>query len=278
MKTLITLIFSSLAFFSSAAAQTSFAYLSDLKLGANPTVQAYNMELVKPSVAVARGQIPSSDARHYKMVFLDQLNDFQTLKVSPKASVTLLIFPNLTPKTASLEHLRLMLNGDDALPSEFEVGNTFKYTLTNQVITSITQINTRTVTGVFEQAVMISIGKTFRPLKLVLNFVNIYTTKREARRVGKIISDNYPPSWIISDQNSLLRSFKLAQNGRIILFSSTIPLIEGCLSGVDATLAQLEKGLNGKGTGWDFPDLPFWATISDVTNEVLELRQTYGGC
>ena len=267
MKTLITLILSSLALFSNAAAQSSYAYLSDLKLGANPTVEADNMELVKPSVAVARGRIPSSDARHYKMLFSDRVKGFETLKISPKASVTLLTFPNLAPKTASLEHLRLMVSGDDALPSEFEVGYVFKYTLTNNVVTNIAQVNTRAVTGVYEQGVFISKKTTFRPLNLVLNFIDVYTTEREMRRDGKTMENN-PGGLSISDKNPLLRSFKLARQGRIKLLTTNLEY-------ADATLAQLEVGLSGSGSGWDFSEIYFYATISDVTNEVLELKQGY---
>ena len=73
---------------------------------------------------------------------------------------------------------------------------------------------------------------------------------------------------MISDKSSLLRSFKLAKNGRIILLVSM-------LGYADATLAQLETGLDGTGDGWDYPDRSFWATISDVTGEVLELKQNY---
>lgn len=267
MKKLLTLILSSLAFFSSAAAQSSYAYLSDLKLGANPTVQADVTELVKPSVAVARGRIPSSDARHYKMLFSDRVKGFETLKVSPKASVTLLTFPSLIAKTASLEHLRLMVSGDDALPSEFQIGYVFKYTLTNNVVTNITQVNTRAVTGVFEQGVFISKATSFRPLNLMLNFIDVYTTEREMRRDGKTMENN-PSGLSISDKNPLLRSFKLAQQGRIKLLTTNLEY-------ADATSAQLEVGLSGRGSGWDFSETYFYATISDVTNEVLELKQGY---
>lgn len=267
MKTLMTLLVSSLALFSSAAAQSSYAYLSDLKLGANPTVQADNTELVKPSVAVARGRLASTDARHYKMLFLDRVKGFETLKISPKARVTLLTFPNLVPKTASLEYLRLMVSGDDALPSEFEIGYVFKYTLTNNVVASVTQVNTRAVTGVFEQGVFISKKTVFRPLNLVLNFVNVYTTEREMRRDGQTMETN-PSGLIISDKNPLLRSFKLAQSGRIKLLKSNSEY-------VNATSAQLEAGLGGRGSGWDFSENYFYATISDVTNQVLELKQGY---
>ncbi len=266
MKKLLILFVSSLALCSSAAASSQYAYLTDFK--SNLTIQADNTELVKPSVAVARGRLPSSDARHYKMIFSDQVKGFETLKISPKASVTLLTFPSLAPKSTSLENLRLMLNDDEALPSEFERSYIFKYTLTGKIVTSIAQVNTRALTGVYEQAVLISKKSNISARKFVLDFVNVYTTNREMRRAGQTMDDN-PGGLSISNTNPLLRNFNLAKNAQIKLLKTVGETF-------NATLAQLEAGLNGQGTGYFFSwETHFNATISDITSEILELRQGY---
>ncbi len=266
MKKLMLFLVSSLLFFSGAAANSQYAYLTDFKT--NLTIQADTTELVKPSVAVARGQLPSGDARHYKMIFSDRVKGFETLKISPKAKVTLLTFPSLAPKATSLENLRLMLSGDEALPSEFERSYIFKYTQTGKIVTSIAQVNTRAVTGVFEQAVLISKKSNISARKFVLDFVNIYTTSREMQRAGQTMDDN-PGGMSISNTNPLLRTFSLAKSGRIKLLKTVGEYF-------NATLAQLEAGLNGQTLGYFFSwETHFYATISDVTNEMLELKQGY---
>ncbi len=269
MKKLFLLLVSSYFFFSSATAQTQFAYLSELNIkGSSITLKADATELVKPSVAVARGQLPKAWARHYKMIFSDSAKGFATLNVSPKAKVTLLTFPNLAPKITSLENLRLMLSGDEALPSEFERSYIFQLIQSNNIVTSISQVNTRAVTGVYEQAVLIAKQSKISAGKFVLDFVNIYTTDREMRREGQSMNDN-PSGLYISNTNPLLRTLNFSSNGQI-------QLLKNASDYSNVNLKDLEAGLNGKEFGWTFSwETYFYATISDVTNEILELRQGY---
>jgi hypothetical protein len=258
---LIAIVFLS----SSAFAQSEYAVLSKLE---NNTIQTDKVELVTPQVAVSRGAIPASDARHYKQVFSNQNPQLRQYKVSPQAKVTLLTFPNLTPKTASLETLKQQLEFNERLPSEFFGGDLFALTISSGTITAFSQVNTRAVTGVYQQAVLISKQSTFNPFRLVLDFVNAYSTNREMARIGKTMEDA-PGGLYISNTNPALRTFNFAKNGRIKLLKSVGEYI-------NATPADLQAGLNGKNFGWGFDwDTYFQTLISDVSGEVIELEQGY---
>lgn len=251
---------------SSAFAQNEYAVLS--KLVGN-TIQKGKVELITPQVAVSRKVIPASDARHYKMVFANQNPALRQYALSPNAKVTLLTFPNLAPKAATLATLKLQLENSEQLPSEFFGGSLFQITLAKNTITAISEVNTRAITGVFEQAVYLSKQSTFNPFKLVLDFVFAYTTEREMQRDGQKMEDN-PSGLYISNNNPGLRTFAFAKNGRIRLLKNPSEYVN-----VSAT--DLQAGLNGtKEFGWGFSwDTHFYASISDVTGEVLELRQGY---
>jgi hypothetical protein len=252
-------------FVSSAAAQTQYAILSEFEKN---TLQADHVDLVSPKIAVSRGDIRAADARHFKAVFSNQNPLLRTYKVSPKASVSLLTFPSLIAKNTSLENLRLMLSNSDDLPSEFETTPIFALSLSNGVITAIKQVNTRVFTGVYEQAVLFSKKTVFNPLKLLLDFVNVYGSDREMRRVGQSMNDN-PGGLMISNTNAALRKFNFAKDGRIRLLKSASEFSY-------VTPKELEAGLNGKDFGWLFGwETYFYAIISDLTGEVFELRQGY---
>jgi hypothetical protein len=270
MNTLFSIMLAVLfALGSSALAETRFAYLSDLGKEANVwQVQADYVDLVTPKVAVARGAIAAVDARQYKAVLSNQNTMLRDLRVISTARVTLLTFPGLTTKSANLTRLQQMLDGDEALPSEFETGKLFKLTIERGAITAFEQVNTRALTGVYEQAVLITKKTTFSPPKFVLNFVNVYTSDREMRRAGTSMESN-PAGIYISNSNPTLRTFKLAKNGRVRLLKTAGEY-------VNATLKQLQDGLNGQALGWPLNwDTYFQTVISDVTGEILELRQGY---
>ena len=267
MKRILTFLIVLLA--ASAHAQPQYAELVKLERNGNTwTVQADYVDLVTPQEAIKRNAIRAVDARQYKMVFSNQNPRLRQLSLRPDAKISLLTFPNLTAKTATIPNLKQMLEGSEALPSEYEVGKVFALQLRGDTITGIEQVNTRAVTGVFEQAVLISRQTTFKPLKLVLDFVNAYTTDREMRRDGKTMEDN-PAGLMISNRSPELRRFEFSRQGRIRLLKDASEYGE-------FTVAQLEAGLNGQRFGWVFDwDTYFYATISDVTGEVLELRQGY---
>ena len=267
MKKLFTQFVVGLAFFgfSSAVAQTQYAILSNFEKN---TLQADHVDLVSPKVAVSRGEIPAIQARQFKAVFSNQNPLIRSYVVSPKASVSLLTFPSLTAKTTTLENLRLMVSNSDDLPSEFESTPIFALSISGGVVTAIKQVNTRVFTGVYEQAVLISKKTVFNPLKLVLDFVNVYGSDREMRRVGQTMNDN-PGGLMISNTNAALRNFNFAKDGRVRLLKSASEFMF-------VTPKELEAGLNGKDFGWLFDwETYFYAIISDVTGEVFELRQGY---
>ncbi len=270
MKTLLSLMIAALlALSSSALAQTRFAYLSDLEKQINTwRVQADYVDLVMPKVAVARSAIAANSARHYKAVLSNQNAMLRDLRVDSNARVTLLTFPSFATKGANLTRLQQMLDGDEALPSEFESGTLFKLTIQRDVITVFEQVNARALTGVYEQAVLITRKTTFALLRFVLDFVNVYTSDREMRRDGTSLQSN-PAGIYISNNNPALRTFTLAKNGRVRLLKTAGEY-------VNATLKQLQDGLNGQASGWPLNwDTYFYATISDITGEILELRQGY---
>ncbi len=270
MKKYLILLLSSLTFLgitSSATAQTQYAYLNKLE---KLSLQTDNVDLVAPNVAVSRGVIPVTDARHYKMVFANQNPALRTYTLTAKTTVSLLTFPNLAAKTTSLENLRLMIDNSESLPSEFDTSsNIFALTLSGNTVSKIVQVNTRAVTGVFDQAVYISKQSSISALKFMLDFVYAYTTEREMKRDGQTMNDN-PGGLYISNNNPALRSFSLAKNGRI-------RLLKNAGEYVTATPKQLEDGLNGKSEGFYYFtwETHFEATISDVTGEILELKQGY---
>ena len=265
MKKLLLICLSSLAVFSTAAAQVQYAQLANFK---GNTIQADFIDLVTPQVAVSRQTIPASDAVHYKAVFSNQNTQLRDFALSPKATVTLLTFPSLAPKNTTLENLRLLLENSDLLPSEFEISSIFALKITGTTITSLTQVNTRAVTGVFEQGVLISKKTIFNPLTLRLDFIYMYSSQREMKRDGQTM-DNNPGGLYISNNNPALRSFAFAQSGRIRLLKNASEYII-------VTPQQLEAGLNGRDFGWLFSwETYFYATISDKTGQVLELRQGY---
>ncbi|MFN3265446.1 MAG: hypothetical protein ACK41E_01270 [Deinococcales bacterium] len=251
---------------SSALAQSEYAILS--KLVGN-TIQADKVELVTPQVAASRGAIPASDARHYKKVFVNQNPALRQYTISAKVKVTLLTFPNFVPKTTTLATLKLQLENSEKLPSEFLGGNLFALTLSGNSITAIREVNTRAITGVFEQAVLIARQTTFNPFRLVLDFVFVYSSEREMRRDGQSM-EQHPAGLYISNNNPALRSFAFAKDGRILLLKNV-----GAYISVGSS--DLRAGLDGtKEFGWGFDwNTPFQASISDVSNEVLELRQIY---
>ena len=267
MKKVFTQLLIGLAFlgFSSAVAQTQYAILSNFEKN---TLQADHVDLVSPKIAVSRGEITAVQARHHKAVFSNQNPLLRTYSVSPKASVSLLTFPSLTAKNTSLENLRLMVSNSDDLPSEFESTPIFALSISNGTITAIKQVNTRAITGVYEQAVLISKQTVFNPFKLVLDFVNVYGSEREMRRVGQTMNDN-PGGLMISNTNAALRTLNFAKDGRIRLLKSASEFMF-------VSPKQLEAGLNGKDFGWGFDwGTYFYAIISDVTGEIFELRQGY---
>jgi hypothetical protein len=267
MKKLFTQFLVGLAFFgfSSAAAQTQYAILSNFEKN---TLQADHVDLVTPKIAVSRGEITAIQARQFKAVFSNQNPLLRSYSISPKASVSLLTFPNFASKNTTLENLRLMVSNSDDLPSEFESTPIFALSISNGTIMAVKQVNTRVMTGVYEQGVLISKQTVFNPLKLMLDFVNVYSTDREMRRVGQSMNDN-PGGLMISNTNAALRSFNFAKDGRIRLLKSASEFMF-------VTPKDLEAGLNGKEFGWTFDwDTYFYAIISDVTNEVFELRQGY---
>jgi hypothetical protein len=262
MKKILIALF---LFCSSAYAQSEYAELFNLEKN---TIQADRVELVTPQVAVSRGVIASSDARQYKMVFANQNTQRRSYSISPKVSISLLTFPNLTPKTATLETLKQQITYDEKLPSEFWGGQLFALTLSGTTITAIREVNTKALTGVYVQAVILSKQTTFNPFKLVLDFVFAYSTEREMKRDGKTMQDN-PGGLYISNNNPALRTFMFAKSGRIELLKSA-----GEYIGVTAT--DLKAGLEGKDFGWGFGwETHFYATISDLTGEVFVLRQGY---
>jgi hypothetical protein len=265
--TLILLII--LAANSSAAAQTQYAYLSELeRTPSGWRVQADYVDLVTPKVAVSRGAIAASDARHYKAVFSNQSNKQRFLTVSSSATAKLLTFPSLAPKNAKLETLGQMLNGSEDLPSEFEAGSLFALKFKGSSVVAFSQVNARAVTGVYDQGVLISKKTVFSSRRFVLDFVNVYTSEREVQRDGKTGID-MPSGLYISNNNLALRTFNLSPTGRI-------KLLKNAGQSFNATLAQLEAGLNGQDFGWRFDwENYFYAQISDITGEILELRQGY---
>jgi hypothetical protein len=267
MKKLFLLLISSylLSTPAMAAQIKQFAILSAFE---KLSLQADHVDLVSPKIAVSRGEIPASQARQFKAVFSNQNPKQRTYVINPKASVALLTFPSLTPKNTSLENLRLMLSGSDKLPSEFEITPIFELTISNGIVSRISQINTRIYTGVYEQAVLISKQTVFNPFKLTLDFVNVYGSEREMRRVGQSMNDN-PGGLMISNTNATLRTFKFAKDGRIRLLRSASEFMY-------VSPKELEAGLNGQSFGWLFSwETYFYAIISNVTNEVFELRQGY---
>jgi hypothetical protein len=253
-------------FCSSAFAQTEYAEL--FKLEKN-TVQADKVELVTPQVAVSRGVIAVGDARQYKMVFANQNTQRRTYTISPKVSITLLTFPNLTPKTATLETLKQQISYDEKLPSEFWGGQLFALTLSGSAITAIREVNQKAITGVYKQAVYISKQSTFSPFKLVLDFVFAYSTEREMKRDGKTMQDN-PGGLYISNNNPALRTFAFAKNGKI-------ELLKNAGEYITVSTLDLQAALNGtKEFGWSMGwETHFYATISEVTGEVFVLQQGY---
>jgi hypothetical protein len=259
---------------SSAYAQTQYALLNPIEArGDALTVQADYVDLVSSAVGVSRGAIPASDARHYRRVFSNQNKQLRRLTLSAKVRVTLLTYPSLAPKTASLDALQQMLENDEALPSEFETlwaeARVFALELNGAVVTSIAQVNPRAVTGVYTQAVRISKNSGFvTGAKLLLDFVEVFTSEREMRRVGQTMEQN-PAGILVSNRNPQLRGFTLAATTRIRVLKNAGEYIA-------VTPKQLEAGLNGQDFGWRFDgDTPFTARLSDVTNTVLELRQVY---
>jgi hypothetical protein len=250
---------------SSAYAQSEYAKIWGLEKN---TIQINQISLVTPQVAVSRGLIPATDARHYKKVFTNQNPEKIEYTLSPKVKITLLTFPNQKPKVTSLDNLKLQVNRSEKLPSEFWAGDTFQITRSGKAVTAITEVNTRAVTGVYQQAVVISKQTSFNPLKLMLDFVFLYGENREMKRDGKTMEDA-PGGLYVSNNNPALRSFVFAKDGRI-------QLLKNAGEYASVTAADLKAGLEGKDFGWSFDwDTPFYATISDVTAEVLELRQVY---
>jgi hypothetical protein len=253
-------------FFSNAFAQSEYAELFNLEKN---TVQVDKVELVKPQVAVSRGVIAAADARQYKMVFANQNTQRRTYTISPKVSISLLTFPNLTPKIATLEILKQQITFNEKLPSEFWGGQLFALTLSGNTITAIREVNQRAVTGVYRQAVYLSKQTTFNPLKLVLDFVFAYTTEREMKRDGKTMDDN-PGGLYISNNNPALRTFQFAKDGKI-------ELLKNAGEYVTVSSADLQAALNGtKEFGWGMSwQTHFYATISEVSAEVFVLQQGY---
>jgi hypothetical protein len=265
----ILLILSSLLLFATGVQAQQYAELSKLeRKGSVWTIQADYVDLVTPKVAVARGTIPASDARHYKAVFSNQNPQQREFTVSENASVSLMTFPDLIQKNAKFKDFRAMLEGSEDLSSEFELGSLFVITLSGKQIVSLGQVNTRAITGVYEQAVFISKKSTFSAAQLVLDFVYVYTTERELRRDGTNFENN-PGGLYISNNNPALRSFTFAKSGRVRLLKDPSEY-------VTYGLPQLEQGLNGKDFGWPFGwETYFYATISVVTGEILEIKQGY---
>jgi hypothetical protein len=265
----ILLILSSLLLFATAAQAQQYAELSKLERKGNVwTVQADYVDLVTPNVAVARGAIPASDARHYKAVFSNQSTQKREFTVSENATVSLMTFPDLIQKNAKFKDFRAMLEGSDDLPSEFVIGSLFVIKLSGKQIVSLGQVNTRAITGVYEQVGFISRKSTFSAAKLVLDFAYLYTTERELRRDGTNF-DLDPSGLYISNKNPELRSFTFAKNARVRLLKDSSDYATYGLS-------QLEEGLNGKDFGWPFGwETYFYATISVVTGEILEIKQGY---
>jgi hypothetical protein len=254
---------------SSATAQTQYAYLSELERTASGwRVQADYVDLVSPKVAVSRGAIAASDARHYKAVLSNRNDQRRGLTMSSVANVQLLTFPNFALKTARLETLMQMLSDSQDLPSEFESGKLFALRFKGSSVIGLQQVDTRAVTGVYDQGVLISKKTVFSSRKFVLDFVDVYTSEREAQRDGKTGID-MPSGLYISNKNPALRNFVFSSSGRIKLLKSAGETFS-------ATLKQLEAGLNGQDFGWRFDwENYFYAKISDVTGEILELRQGY---
>jgi hypothetical protein len=268
MKTILLLISSLLLFATSVQAQ-QYAELSKLeRQGGVWTIQADYVELVTPKVAVARGVIPASNARHYNAVFSNQNPQKREFTVSENATVSLMTFPDLIQKNAKFKDFRAMLEGSEDLPSEFEVSSFFAITFSGKQIVSLAQVNTRAITGVYEQAVLISRKSIFSAAKLVLDFVSIYTMEREMRRDPNFVPGNMGVH-NLSNLSPALRTFNFAQNGRVRLLKNTSDY--GTFG-----LQQLEEGLNGKDFGWLFSwETFFYATISVVTGEILEIKQGY---
>jgi hypothetical protein len=268
MKKILLLISSLLLFATSVQAQ-QYAKLSKLeRKGSVWTIQADYVDLVTPKVAVARGTIAAADARQYKAVFSNQNPQQREFTVSENATVSLMTFPDLIQKNAGFKDFRAMLEGSEDLSSEFEIGSLFVITLSGKQIVSLGQVNTRAITGVYEQVAFISKQTTFSTAKLVLDFVYLYTTERELRRDGTNFEQN-PAGLYISNKNPELRSFTFAQNGRVRLLKNSNDYVK-------YGLPQLEQGLNGKDFGWPFSwETYFYATISVVTGEILEIKQGY---
>jgi hypothetical protein len=259
---------------SSAFAATQYALLNPIEArGDALTVRADYVDLVTPGAGVSRGAIPASDARHYRRVFSDQNKQLRRLTLSASTRVTLLTYPNLAPKTASLDTLQQLLENDEALPSEFETlwnqERVFALELNGSVVTSIAHVNPRAVTGVYTQAVLISKPSSFvTGAKLLLDFVEVMTTERDMRRVQQTMEQN-PAGILVSNRNPQIRGFTLSATTRI-------RVLKNALEYRLVTPKQLEAGLNGQDLGWRFDwDTPFEARLSDVTNTVLELRQVY---
>ncbi len=233
-------------------------------------IDADYVDVLTPKDAVAKKIILAANAKHYKAVLSNQNPVKRSLKITAKTSVALLTFPNLTLKTTTLENLRLALEFDETLPSEFEMYSPsyFYLTLSGTTITKIIQVNTRVLTGIHYQTVLISKQSQIKTGQFVLDFVSVYTTNREMQRLGKSMEEA-PGGLYISNTNPQLRTFKFAQTGVVELFKDVQQY-------VNVSLKQLEDGFNGTWSGLGFSwDSYFNAVISDVTGEILELSQGY---
>jgi hypothetical protein len=255
-----------------------YALLRDLQSNGRVwSAQADFVDLLEPRVAVSRGSIPASDAVHYARVFSNQNAQLRRVTFTGNVRVSLLTYPELRPRTATMTNLKQLLEFSENLPQAFEHinGSSFNDLLLLKftkggLVSSVEQINLRRLTGVYVQPALIGKASSFVvPERFVLDFVELLTSDRELRRFGLTMNNDAPSGIYIRNANPQLRSFSLARGARV-------RLLKNAGAYFIATPAQLEAGLRGRDYGWRFAwDTPFNALISDVTGQILELKQQY---